>query len=121
LQLNVVSFDVPWSIWNNRNNIVFNQKPWSNMKQVWQLALPYLSLWRIAFKGQDEKLVNQFIGLLIRKLKVPLSLVSEQSAPLSAGSLPGSPQLPPPMVAERPRLTCKLTPEDADSVHVVIG
>jgi hypothetical protein len=34
LQFNVVSSAVLWSIWNNRNSIVFNMKTWLNMKQV---------------------------------------------------------------------------------------
>jgi hypothetical protein len=44
LQLNYVSYVIIWSIWNNRNSIVFNRKTWLNMKQVWHLALSYLRI-----------------------------------------------------------------------------
>jgi hypothetical protein len=50
LQFNFVSSAIIWSIWNNRNNIVFNKKTWLNMKQVWHLALSYLRSWKIPFK-----------------------------------------------------------------------
>jgi hypothetical protein len=32
MQLNIVSSAVLWSILNNRNSIVFNRKPWMNIK-----------------------------------------------------------------------------------------
>ena len=69
LQLNFVSSAILWSIWNNRNSIVFNRKTWLNKKQVWHLTLTYLREWRIPFKGQTWALVDQFIEVLIRKLK----------------------------------------------------
>jgi hypothetical protein len=51
LQFNFVSSAILWSIWNNRNSIVFNRKTWLNMKQVWQLALSYLRSWKTPFKN----------------------------------------------------------------------
>jgi hypothetical protein len=42
LQFNFVSSVVIWTIWNNRNSIVFNRNPWLNMKQVWQRLPRYL-------------------------------------------------------------------------------
>jgi hypothetical protein len=52
LQFNFVSSAILWSIWNNRNSIVFNRKTWLNMKHVWHLALSYLRRWKTLFKTQ---------------------------------------------------------------------
>jgi hypothetical protein len=75
-QFNFVSFAVIWTIWNNRNSIVFNRNPWLNMKQVWQRLLRYLRDWKIPFKDQNWELVDRFTKLLITRLQTPLALMS---------------------------------------------
>jgi hypothetical protein len=74
LQFNFVSSAIIWSIWNNRNSIVFNRKTWLYMKQVWHLALSYLRSWKIPFKTQVWTKVDQFAELLTQKLRQPLEL-----------------------------------------------
>lgn len=74
MQFNVVSSAILWSIWNNRNSIVFNRKFWLNMMQVWHLTLCYLRDWKVPFKDQEWALVDQFKHLLIRELKMPMEL-----------------------------------------------
>jgi hypothetical protein len=74
LQFNVVSSAVIWSIWNNRNSIVFNRKTLLNMKQVWHLTLSYLRSWKIPFKDKVWSKVDQFAEPLTQKLKLPLEL-----------------------------------------------
>jgi hypothetical protein len=74
LQFNFVSSAIIWSIWNNRNSIVFNRKTWLNMKQVWHLALSYLRSWKIPFKTQVWTKVDQFAHMLAQKLRQPLEL-----------------------------------------------
>jgi hypothetical protein len=75
LQFNVVSSAVIWTIWNNRNSIVFNRNPWLNMKQVWQRLLRYLKDWKVPFKDQSWDLVDRFTQLLITRLRAPLALM----------------------------------------------
>jgi hypothetical protein len=77
LLFNFVSSAIIWSIWNNRNSIVFNRKTWLNMKQVWHLALSYLRSWKIPFKHQVWTKVDQFADLLTQKLRQPLELMSD--------------------------------------------
>jgi hypothetical protein len=43
LHFNLVS-SVGWTLWINRNNLVFNKTTWLNSKQVWRLALSLLNL-----------------------------------------------------------------------------
>jgi hypothetical protein len=76
-QLNVVSSDVMWSIWNNRNDLVFNRKTWLSMKQVWGLILSYLRNWQIPFKNPEWGLVESFKAVLVRKLKIMPSLMPD--------------------------------------------
>jgi hypothetical protein len=77
LQFNFVSSAIIWSIWNNRNSIVFNRKTWLNMKQVWHLALSYMRSWKIPFKHQVWTKVDQFAELLKQKLSQPLELMPD--------------------------------------------
>ena len=74
MHLNIVTSVVLWSIWNNRNNIVFNRCTWINMKQVWRLALSYLKLWMIPLKDQAGGKAEQFASLLLAKLRAPLAI-----------------------------------------------
>ena len=74
MQLNVVSSVVLWTVWNNRNNIVFNRKSLINLKQVWSLALTYLRNWKVPYKDSDWELVDSFAALLRRRLQSPLEL-----------------------------------------------
>jgi hypothetical protein len=53
---------------------VFNRKTWLNAKQVWHLTLAYLRDWKMPFKDQEWKLVDQIKHLLIRKLRMPMEL-----------------------------------------------
>jgi hypothetical protein len=76
-QFNFVSSAVIWTIWNNRNSIVFNRSSWLNMKQVWQRLLGYLRNWKIPFKDQTWELVDRFTMHLIRRLQVPLALMPD--------------------------------------------
>jgi hypothetical protein len=76
LQFNFISSAIIWSIWNNRNSIVFNRNPWLNMKQVWQRLLRYLRDWKLPFKDQTWELVDRFTKLLITRLQTPLALMS---------------------------------------------
>jgi hypothetical protein len=75
LQFNIVSSAVIWTIWNNRNSIVFNRNLWLNMKQVWQRLLCYLKDWKVPFKDQSWDLVDLFTQLLIARLRAPLALM----------------------------------------------
>jgi hypothetical protein len=75
LQFNIVSSAIIWTIWNNRNSIVFNRNPWLNMKQVWQWLLRYLKDWKVPFKDQSWELVDRFTQLLIRRLWTLLALM----------------------------------------------
>ena len=74
MQLNVVSSVVLWTVWNNRNNIVFNRKSFINLKQVWSLALTYLRNWKVPYKDSDWEIVDSFAALLRRRLQSPLEL-----------------------------------------------
>jgi hypothetical protein len=90
MQLNVISAAIVWSIWNNRNNLVFNRKTWISMKQVWGLVLSYMQTYRVRFKDQVRELVDHFEAILIRKMK---TLSSDGAAPPLAGYQPGRPPL----------------------------
>jgi hypothetical protein len=48
LQFNFVLSAIVWSIWNNRNSIVFNRKSWLNMKQVWHLAFGIIGIMKLS-------------------------------------------------------------------------
>ena len=75
LQLNVVSSAVLWSLWINRNNIVFNRKIWLNLKQVWHLILLHLRNWKVPFKHLEWPMVDKFMILLSSKLQSPLEIM----------------------------------------------
>ena len=75
LQLNVVSSAVLWSLWINRNNIVFNRKTWLNLKQVWHLILLHLRNWKVPFKHLEWPMVDKFMILLSSKLQSPLEIM----------------------------------------------
>src|SRR4051812_12201940 len=48
---------VLWSIWKTRNNHVFNNAVWSDLKQIWWLVWRTLKRWMILYKGKTlEKL-----------------------------------------------------------------
>ena len=74
LQFIVVSSAILWGIWNNRNSLVFNQTSWINMKQVWRLIVGYLKIWQKPFKELEQGKAAHFLGLLVTRLKSPLTL-----------------------------------------------
>ena len=74
LHFNVVTSAVLWSIWNNRNSLVFNKCTWINMKQVWRLVLFHLRNWKVPFKDLEGGLVDKFMDLMLLQLKKPLML-----------------------------------------------
>ena len=75
LQLNVVTSAIVWSLWINRNNIVFNRKMWLNLKQVWHLILLHLRKWQVPFKNLEWLLVDRFADLLAKRLQSPLEIM----------------------------------------------
>ena len=90
MHFNVVSSAILWTIWNNRNNLVFDKVTWINMKQVWRLVLLYLRNWKIPFRDLESGKTAQFMELLISRLMSPLRLqLIPDHAPTSAGSLHG--------------------------------
>ena len=64
-----------WSLWINRNNIVFNRKIWLNLKQVWHLILLHLRNWKVPFKHLEWPMVDKFMILLSSKLQSPLEIM----------------------------------------------
>ena len=74
MHLNVVCAAILWSIWNNRNGLVFNRHTWMNIKQVWRRAHSYLKEWKVPFKELDGGKIGQFMDLLMELIRSPLSL-----------------------------------------------
>jgi hypothetical protein len=59
-----------WSLWNNRNNIVFNHRTWLNLKQVWYLALLSAEL-EGSLQGQELGLGGQVYGCAEQNAQSP--------------------------------------------------
>jgi hypothetical protein len=74
LHFNLVSSAVLWTLWINRNNLVFNKMTWLNSKQVWRLALSFLKEWKVPFKDSEGEKSGQLMDLLLLKLRSPLLL-----------------------------------------------
>jgi hypothetical protein len=54
LHFNLVSSAVLWALQINRNNLVFNNVVWLNIKNVWRLVLSFLKDWNVPFKGKKQ-------------------------------------------------------------------
>jgi hypothetical protein len=54
LHFNLVSSAVLWTLWINRNNLVFNKTTWLDIKQVCPLALSFPKDWKVPFKEMEE-------------------------------------------------------------------
>jgi hypothetical protein len=74
---NVVSYVVIWSIWNNRNPLVFNRKTWLSIKHVWRLILSYLMTSQMPFKNLEWEHVKSYNISLVKKLRSLPSLMPD--------------------------------------------
>jgi hypothetical protein len=63
LHFNLVSSAVLWTLWINRNNLVFNKTTWLNSKKVWRLALCFLKEWKVPFKDLEGEKKQTVHGL----------------------------------------------------------
>jgi hypothetical protein len=50
MNFNLILSAVLWTLWINRNNLVFNKTTWLNIKQVWRVGLSFLKDWNVRFK-----------------------------------------------------------------------
>jgi hypothetical protein len=62
LHFNLVSSVVIWTLWINRNNLLFNKTTWLNINQVWCLSLSFQKDWKVPFKDLEggERIVHGF-------------------------------------------------------------
>jgi hypothetical protein len=74
LHFNLVFSTDLWALWINRNNLIFNKDVWVNIKQVWRLVLSFLKEWKVPFKDLEGGRDDQFMDLLLSKLRIPLLL-----------------------------------------------
>ena len=68
MHLNIVFSAILWSIWNNKNGIVFNRWSWINIKKVWCLAHSYLKLLIIPLNELEKGKVLQFMEVLLARI-----------------------------------------------------
>jgi hypothetical protein len=55
LHFNLVASAVLWALEINRNNLVFNNVVWLNIKNGWRLVLSFLKDWKVPFKDVAGK------------------------------------------------------------------
>ena len=70
--LNTISAGVLWGLWLSRNDMIFRNQTWQDIKTLLRRIWRCMLTWRLIFQGSLEAGVTQWCNFLEASLKAPL-------------------------------------------------
>lgn len=75
--LNCISAEVCWGIWNMRNDMIFRDISWQDIKQVLRKIWRNVTAWIPMLKNGVDQDVAKWCSFLEAALKTPLAIVHQ--------------------------------------------
>ena len=69
--LNTVSSAILWCLWNDRNAMIFDNKNWLSLYQVWRSVLRTIRYWLVLSQESSKGVIESFAQKLEEMIRSP--------------------------------------------------